>query len=88
MADTRIWSGARAADMSWPQGGRIGARRWVLRHPVVMETRSAAVAAVASYALRLHGAAGERHLVASPLGAWLRLALCGSASMGGAGQVK
>ena len=39
-------------------------------------------AAVARYAGRLHLAAGERHHVASPLGAWLLLALCGPASSG------
>jgi hypothetical protein len=40
--------------------------------------------AVARYAQRLHRAAGERHHVASPLGAWLLLALCGPASSGAA----
>ncbi|MCY1145268.1 hypothetical protein OWR29_45330 [Actinoplanes sp. Pm04-4] len=35
--------------------------------------------AVARYAERFHAAAGDRHTVASPLGAWLLLALCGSA---------
>jgi hypothetical protein len=39
-------------------------------------------AAVARYADRLHRVAGEGHHVASPLGAWLLLALCGSASNG------
>jgi hypothetical protein len=39
-------------------------------------------AAVAGYARRLHQAAGECHHVASPLGAWLLLALCGPASSG------
>jgi len=34
-------------------------------------------AAVARYAGRLHRVAGEGHHVASPLGAWLLLALCG-----------
>jgi hypothetical protein len=41
-------------------------------------------AAVASYAQRLHRVAGERHHVASPLGAWLLLALCGPPSRGAA----
>jgi hypothetical protein len=41
-------------------------------------------AAVAGYARRLHRAAGECHHVASPLGAWLLLALCGPASSGAA----
>jgi hypothetical protein len=39
-------------------------------------------AAVARYAGRLHRVAGEGHHVASPLGAWLLLALCGPASRG------
>lgn len=39
-------------------------------------------AALAGYARRLHAVAGERHHVASPLGAWLLLALCGPASSG------
>jgi hypothetical protein len=39
-------------------------------------------AAVARYAGRLHRVAGEGHHVASPLGAWLLLALCGPASSG------
>ncbi|MER5704607.1 hypothetical protein ABT023_22070 [Micromonospora sp. NPDC002296] len=34
---------------------------------------------LARYAARLHGSVGDRHHVASPLGAWLLLALCGSA---------
>lgn len=37
---------------------------------------------VARYASRLHAAAGERHHVASPLGAWLLLALAAPASTG------
>ncbi|GIE30390.1 hypothetical protein Ait01nite_034350 [Actinoplanes italicus] len=36
--------------------------------------------AVARYAKRFHAAAGEGHGVASPLGAWLLLALCGAAA--------
>jgi hypothetical protein len=36
--------------------------------------------AVAGYARRLHAAAGSGHHVASPLGAWLLLALCAPAS--------
>jgi hypothetical protein len=40
--------------------------------------------AVAGYARRLHQAVGECHHVASPLGAWLLLALCGPASSGAA----
>jgi hypothetical protein len=37
---------------------------------------------VAGYAQRLHATAGARHHVASPLGAWLLLALCATASEG------
>jgi hypothetical protein len=37
---------------------------------------------VARYARRLHAVAGTRHHVASPLGAWLLLALCAPASQG------
>jgi len=39
-------------------------------------------AAVARYAGRLHRVAGEGHHVASPLGAWLLLALCGPVGSG------
>jgi hypothetical protein len=38
---------------------------------------------LARYAEALHAAAGDSHHVASPLGAWLLLALCGPASTGG-----
>jgi hypothetical protein len=37
---------------------------------------------IAGYAGRLHATAGDRHHVASPLGAWLLLALAGPASSG------
>ena len=37
---------------------------------------------VSAYAARLHAVSGERHHVASPLGAWLLLALAGPASSG------
>jgi hypothetical protein len=37
---------------------------------------------VARYARRLHEVAGDEHHVASPLGAWLLLALCGPATQG------
>ncbi len=49
-----------------------------------MTTTSAADLAVplAAYARRLAAAAGDRHHVASPLGAWLLLALCGPACTG------
>lgn len=39
-------------------------------------------APLARYAARLHALAGPRHHVASPLGAWLLLALCAPASQG------
>lgn len=39
---------------------------------------------LARYAERLHSVVGDRHHVASPLGAWLLLALCGPASTGAA----
>jgi hypothetical protein len=49
-----------------------------------MTTAAAAdlAAPLAAYARRLHATAGARHHVASPLGAWLLLALCGPASSG------
>jgi hypothetical protein len=37
---------------------------------------------VASYARRFHAVIGSRHHVASPLGAWLLLALCAPAASG------
>jgi hypothetical protein len=45
-------------------------------------TAADVAAPVASYAQRLHAAAGDHHHVASPLGAWLLLALCGPATAG------
>ena len=45
-------------------------------------TATDVAAPVASYAQRLHATAGARHHVASPLGAWLLLALCATASEG------
>ncbi len=39
-------------------------------------------AAVVSYAVRLHAAIGQRHHVASPLAAWLLLALCAPVATG------
>ncbi len=41
---------------------------------------SEVAALVARYARRIHGVIGTEHHVASPLGAWLLLALCGSAT--------
>jgi hypothetical protein len=45
-------------------------------------TAADVAAPLARYARRLHAAAGARHHVASPLGAWLLLALCAPASEG------
>ena len=45
-------------------------------------TAADVAAPVASYAQRLHAVAGARHHVASPLGAWLLLALCAPAATG------
>jgi hypothetical protein len=45
-------------------------------------TAEEVAAPVAGYAQRLHATAGDRHHVASPLGAWLLLALCATASEG------
>jgi hypothetical protein len=45
-------------------------------------TATGIIAPVARYARRLHALAGDRHHVASPLGAWLLLALCAQASQG------
>jgi hypothetical protein len=39
---------------------------------------------LARYAARFHATVGDRHHVASPIGAWLLLALCGQASTGAA----
>ncbi len=48
-----------------------------------MSVQTAVVAdAVAGYAARVHAVVGDRHQVASPLGAWLLLALAGPASSG------
>jgi hypothetical protein len=48
-----------------------------------MSTRTCDIAAcVSGYAARLHAAIGDQHHVASPLGAWLLLALAGPASTG------
>lgn len=45
-------------------------------------TTADVVAPVARYAQRLHAVAGQRHHVASPLGAWMLLALCATAGEG------
>lgn len=45
-------------------------------------TTAELAAPLAAYARRFHAAAGEGHHVASPLGAWLLLALCGPACAG------
>ena len=45
-------------------------------------TAADVVVPLSGYARRLHAVAGPRHHVASPLGAWLLLALCAPASQG------
>jgi hypothetical protein len=47
-----------------------------------MTTMAQLHGAVARYAQSMHAVAGDTHHVASPLGAWLLLALCGPASSG------
>lgn len=47
-----------------------------------MNIAATLTAPLARYAERFHGAVGPKHHVASPLGAWLLLALCGPASTG------
>jgi len=60
-------------------------RGGIVRHSVVVDTGLAdTTEAVARYARLLHRSAGEGHHVASPLGAWILLALCGPASSGAA----
>jgi len=50
---------------------------------VTSDTDPATLAAsLAGYGRRLHAVIGDRHQVASPLGAWLLLALCGPAAGG------
>jgi hypothetical protein len=51
-------------------------------HKSVTLTAADIAAPVARYAGRLHALAGPRHHVASPLGAWLLLALCAPAAEG------
>ena len=52
-----------------------------MRHSGTVTTDAGILrAAVAGYARRLHAAAGSGHHVASPLGAWLLLALCAPAT--------
>jgi hypothetical protein len=48
----------------------------------MMADTSLVAGAVARYGARVHAVAGQRHHVASPLGAWLLLALAGPASSG------
>jgi hypothetical protein len=62
-----------------------GVRRRGMRHSRTVTTDAVILRdAVAGYAQRLHAAAGSGHHVASPLGAWLLLALCGPAIRDGA----
>ena len=69
----------------WP--GLVTARALVMRHSGMVTTdtdRATLTASLASYARRLQAVIGDRHHVASPLGAWLLLALCGPATEGAA----
>ena len=49
---------------------------------VDVSTRQPMAAAIRAYAARLHAAIGDGHHVASPLGAWVLLALCAPCSAG------
>lgn len=49
----------------------------IMEPSVDVVTQSDWVRALADYARRLHGVAGDRHHVVSALGAWMVLALCG-----------
>jgi hypothetical protein len=74
--DLGPWQGVGGGADGGAGGGVVGQAGAM----VVAVTDTAA--AVARYAGRLHRVAGEGHHVASPLGAWLLLALCGPASGG------
>jgi hypothetical protein len=50
--------------------------------PVTSTTAADLTPAISAYAGRLHAAAGKEHHVASPLGAWMLLALCATCSEG------
>src|SRR6516225_6600924 len=52
------------------------------RTAIAMNVAATLSAPLARYAERFHGAVGHEHHIASPLGAWLLLALCGPASTG------
>jgi hypothetical protein len=65
--------------------GRLRVSCSLMRHSGTVTTDAEILrAAVAGYAGRLHAAAGSGHHVASPLGAWLLLALCAPATRNGA----
>jgi hypothetical protein len=65
--------------------GRLRVPPPQMRHSGIVTTDAVILrAAVAGYARRLHAAAGSGHHVASPLGAWLLLALCAPATRNGA----
>lgn len=69
-----------AADSSHvPRRTRVGLVIWGTVGTVTL-TAADVAAPVARYARRLHAVAGPRHHVASPLAAWLLLALCAPAS--------
>jgi hypothetical protein len=54
-----------------------------MRHSwIVMSDTATLTGCLAGYARRLHATVGAKHHVASPLGAWLLLALCGPATTG------
>ena len=64
-----------------PSAGHPGAQQSSFRHNGVMTNLATALTA---YAERIHRLVGDEHHVASPLGAWLLLALCAPLAQGGA----
>jgi hypothetical protein len=73
----------RSRERGFSGAGDGDARSRILGHAGTVTLALAdAMPAVARYAGRFHLVAGEHHHVASPLGAWLLLALCGPASSG------
>ena len=65
--------------------GRLRVSCSLMRHSGTVTTDAVILRdAVAGYAARLHAAPGPGHHVASPLGAWLLLALCAPATRNGA----
>ena len=81
------WRYARkcGAGQLQPGGARRRVGHPVMRHSGTVTTDAVILRdAVAGYGRRLHAAAGPGHHVASPLGAWLLLALCAPAAPAGA----